>query len=1441
MPAALSWGAGVDLAVALAVGGNGGLRLVTVPPAQVSAATAAHDSGWAAAALAEDVGAYLPRRAAARMSLDPAAAQRVLRDEIAAAREAAGGGGARGGGGAFNKQTDQLLLAFEWLQRAAAALQTPQPGDHHGHHQHQPQHSVFAALARRPEPAAEVPCGPLTAYVSPQRTAALEACGWSQLPALSGAAEGGGVEPLALAPPVLSLAGGATRATALASSSSAVVALARSTGVPLVAACVDAGDNSGGGDAPAGESGVGSSAGGGGGGGVWGVERAAAIALLHGLPGHAVQLLTAGAAELRHRAANAVRTGATATGAGADAAGGGWSRWSSPALAGHGTSAAAAADGVGGGLTTPQARSPALQPVPPRSAPASSSSSNLHARTTRATPSRATAGGGNVGVVHSPPLDGVAGAGFSYFPPPPPDADPAGAHAELLQLTAMAIAGCPGPAAAAAAAPSTHAAAAGALHPHLRDPHANRRVWLSSVRSLMARVDGRRHPYLRVALTVLVEVADPQLPDVPQPLAPSGATPGAGHRTRGSAAAASAARTGSSTRHGASAQSSSSAASSSLTASIQPRGSAGADAAAASESGQHQQQQPPRHNPHRIDTLLSDAAGQPLAHPHHHHQQHDEVDGGADGSPPEGGGAATAGTAGVPPLFAHDPAAGAVAGSPGLHASLSPAGSPALAPHHGRHARGAGGGGDLNSSHASAYSYRQQHLGAGEWGGDDAGASASASAAGHIEISLHDRVAFAVRFLDDGALAPFLRTITAEAVDAGRIDGLLLTGLTPAGSRLVQRHLDRTGDVQAAALVGCYMLRSAQVFLVRRMLAGTDGGAGKAGRGVGGGSGGDAMAPLPAPSPLLPSFDATAPPPQLPLASAVDDVTPASPHHLHQQQPHHASRPLASAPSTAGASHHHDGAPTGSAGGGGGATGGGAGSGGGGAAAGGSGAYAAAAAALLQRGYLPDDWQRMVLLAWRWIQGYRELLSRLQLWRERAEFDVQRAKLLRHQFRGGGAPGAPPVLPWMTAVAPAASDGGSVGGSPPAAAPFGASAAAVAASADPGALERLAFTALLSLATYSAGLTPQPSLAASSSSAAAVASASGAAATAATAATGHDHPAGSSGSGGGRPTGGTGAALAPSDRAPGDGLLGLGPRRSQMHVRCPSCRVSLSLPSLVAGSASAVEWLSKQRPHMLSCPSCRKPLPRCSLCLLPLGCLNPVMQLQHEMRARHAARAQATVAAAAAPGGGAVGGWSPAVGSSAAGTAGLGSAGSGPTDPPHYLRSPPLFSLGASAGGSSRGGGGGGSGGPAGGEPDVDGGAAPPALAGGSHGDADAGDGSRGAGRQQQHHHHHHQPQPQHHPHARGAAAAADADAASSSAAWWSLRPRGHLRDSLPLDELWAWCQSCKHGGHASHLAEWFATGKTVCPVAECLCHCALLDRCAGVAYGAPPAEHASA
>ncbi|EJK61562.1 hypothetical protein THAOC_17929 [Thalassiosira oceanica] len=44
----------------------------------------------------------------------------------------------------------------------------------------------------------------------------------------------------------------------------------------------------------------------------------------------------------------------------------------------------------------------------------------------------------------------------------------------------------------------------------------------------------------------------------------------------------------------------------------------------------------------------------------------------------------------------------------------------------------------------------------------------------------------------------------------------------------------------------------------------------------------------------------------------------------------------------------------------------------------------------------------------------------------------------------------------------------------------------------------------------------------------------------------------------------------------------------------------------------ANSWLSRQKPVLSCCPQCKKPLPRCAVCLLSMGCLNPYMELQRE-------------------------------------------------------------------------------------------------------------------------------------------------------------------------------------------------------------------------------------
>eukprot|EP01102_Stenamoeba_stenopodia_P000406 TRINITY_DN10390_c0_g1_i1.p1 TRINITY_DN10390_c0_g1~~TRINITY_DN10390_c0_g1_i1.p1 ORF type:complete len:462 (-),score=54.01 TRINITY_DN10390_c0_g1_i1:92-1342(-) len=74
-----------------------------------------------------------------------------------------------------------------------------------------------------------------------------------------------------------------------------------------------------------------------------------------------------------------------------------------------------------------------------------------------------------------------------------------------------------------------------------------------------------------------------------------------------------------------------------------------------------------------------------------------------------------------------------------------------------------------------------------------------------LGMSLWDKIGFATRFLSDSKLAFFIEKATQQAVQSGDLEGIVLTGLTSAGVDLLQRYLDRTGDVQTVALVANYV------------------------------------------------------------------------------------------------------------------------------------------------------------------------------------------------------------------------------------------------------------------------------------------------------------------------------------------------------------------------------------------------------------------------------------------------------------------------------------------------------------------------------------------------------------------------------------------------------------------------------------------------------------
>ncbi|KAJ8984999.1 hypothetical protein NQ317_016910 [Molorchus minor] len=46
---------------------------------------------------------------------------------------------------------------------------------------------------------------------------------------------------------------------------------------------------------------------------------------------------------------------------------------------------------------------------------------------------------------------------------------------------------------------------------------------------------------------------------------------------------------------------------------------------------------------------------------------------------------------------------------------------------------------------------------------------------------------------------------------------------------------------------------------------------------------------------------------------------------------------------------------------------------------------------------------------------------------------------------------------------------------------------------------------------------------------------------------------------------------------------------------------------------------------------------------------------------------------------------------------------------------------------------------------------------------------------------------------------------------------------SAEFDNWFTWCQTCRHGGHAGHMTQWFEEHQE-CPVTACTCRCFAVD-----------------
>ncbi|KAI7903729.1 uncharacterized protein BX663DRAFT_507393 [Cokeromyces recurvatus] len=73
-------------------------------------------------------------------------------------------------------------------------------------------------------------------------------------------------------------------------------------------------------------------------------------------------------------------------------------------------------------------------------------------------------------------------------------------------------------------------------------------------------------------------------------------------------------------------------------------------------------------------------------------------------------------------------------------------------------------------------------------------------------LPLRERMAVALRVLNDEELSTYLNRILDELVQEGDVEGVVVTGLTPKGIDLFEKSLDRYGDVQTVSLVMSYVV-----------------------------------------------------------------------------------------------------------------------------------------------------------------------------------------------------------------------------------------------------------------------------------------------------------------------------------------------------------------------------------------------------------------------------------------------------------------------------------------------------------------------------------------------------------------------------------------------------------------------------------------------------------
>lgn len=71
-------------------------------------------------------------------------------------------------------------------------------------------------------------------------------------------------------------------------------------------------------------------------------------------------------------------------------------------------------------------------------------------------------------------------------------------------------------------------------------------------------------------------------------------------------------------------------------------------------------------------------------------------------------------------------------------------------------------------------------------------------------LTLRERIAISIRYIRDEDLTAILQDLCRTEITEGNLEGLLLTGINTDSLKLLQTYVDRTGDVQTAALVASF-------------------------------------------------------------------------------------------------------------------------------------------------------------------------------------------------------------------------------------------------------------------------------------------------------------------------------------------------------------------------------------------------------------------------------------------------------------------------------------------------------------------------------------------------------------------------------------------------------------------------------------------------------------